>query len=171
MAIEIERKFICSPLILAELFQPNIISTAQKIAQGLITDEPMTRIRLTEQLADTAKYEKGRRTAYLTVKSKPIGVSRDEYEDQIGINVATDLLTFICRKPLTVKTRFSLLDSFGKNWDIDIYHGVNAGLIIGEIQLLSNDEEFEQPCWALREVTEDFEYSNANLAKNRVLYA
>lgn len=171
MAIEIERKFICSPLILAELFQPTVISTAEKIVQGLITDEPMTRIRLTEQLADTPTREKGRRTAYLTVKGKPVGASRDEYEDQIGVGVATELLAFICKQPLTVKTRFSLRDNYGKHWDVDIYHGVNAGLIVGEIELLSNDEKFQQPCWALREVTEDPDYSNTNLAKNVVPHA
>jgi adenylate cyclase len=171
MAIEIERKFICSPLILAELFQPHVIFTAQKIVQGLITDEPMTRIRLTEQLVDTPKCEKGRKTAYLTVKGKPAGASRNEYEDQIGTSMATELLAFVCRQPLTVKTRFCLQDSYGKYWDVDIYHGENAGLIVGEIQLSSNDEKFQLPCWALREVTEDPEYSNTNLAQNRVSHA
>lgn len=169
MAIEIERKFICSPLILAELFELIVLRTATQIVQNMLSLEPYTRIRISKTLGDHPFWGKDTTGATLTVKSKSVDASREEYESPIEVSAAREILNKACSAPHTVKTRFELQDTFGKKWDIDIYHGVNAGLIVGEIQLNSNDEKFQTPCWVIREVTHDPQYSNQNLAIEPVI--
>ena len=75
------------------------------------------------------------------------------------------MLEQLCMRPLIEKTRF-LVEHGGHTWEVDEFFGDNAGLIVAEIELESEDESFERPDWLGEEVTEDARYYNANLIKN-----
>ena len=63
------------------------------------------------------------------------------------------------------KTRH-LVDYKNHTWEVDEFHGDNVGLIVAEIELDDENEEFEIPPWLGEEVTADYRYLNSNLAKN-----
>lgn len=50
-------------------------------------------------------------------------------------------------------------------WEVDVFEGSNAGLIVAEIELDDEDETFEKPDWLGEEVSDDPRYYNMNLAK------
>ena len=45
-----------------------------------------------------------------------------------------------------------------KIWEVDEFLGDNAGLIIAEIELISEDENFNIPAWIDKEVTGEEKY-------------
>jgi CYTH domain-containing protein len=49
---------------------------------------------------------------------------------------------------------------------VDEFHGDNTGLVVAEIELESEDVDFEIPDWAGEEVTPDERYYNMNLVTN-----
>jgi CYTH domain-containing protein len=62
------------------------------------------------------------------------------------------------------KTRHIVLHE-GTRWEIDEFHRANAGLIIAEIELPSEDTVFVRPEWLGDEVSCDFRYANASLSE------
>ena len=100
---------------------------------------------------------------YLTIKGLTIGVTRLEFEYEIPHHDAEQLL-HICEKPLIEKTRFKVKEgSFV--WEIDEFFGDNQGLIVAEVELDSEDQDFPKPDWVLEEVTGDPRYFNSNLIR------
>ena len=65
--------------------------------------------------------------------------------------------------PTISKTRY-VLNYKGHTWEVDEFHDENAGLIVAEIELNNEDEEFKIPPWIDKEVTSDYKYLNSNLA-------
>ncbi|MEE1184019.1 MAG: adenylate cyclase, partial [Paludibacteraceae bacterium] len=53
----------------------------------------------------------------------------------------------------------------GKIWEVDEFLGAHQGLLLAEIELESEDEAFEMPIWAGKEVTGDARYYNSSLSK------
>ena len=102
--------------------------------------------------------------AYLTVKGIAIGASRMEFEYEIPLQDADELLA-ICEKPLIEKTRYKVQEG-GFVWEVDEFFKENQGLIVAEVELESEDQEFPKPDWAGEEVTGDPRYFNSNLIKN-----
>jgi adenylate cyclase len=102
---------------------------------------------------------------FLTIKGKTQGISRLEFEYEIPLADAHTLLTELCEKPLIEKYRY-LLDYEGFTWEIDEFLGDNAGLIVAEIELKSENQAFVQPDWLGEEVSHDPRYLNANLIRN-----
>jgi len=102
--------------------------------------------------------------AFLTIKASSEGISRDEYEYEIPLNEANEILDNICIKPTIEKYRFHI-EYKGFKWEVDEFTGVNHGLVIAEIELESEDQEFEKPPWIGKEVTGDPKYFNANLVQ------
>ncbi len=98
---------------------------------------------------------------YLNLKGLTTGATRLEYEYEIPLQEARELLDHFAETELT-KTRY-ILSYGGKVWEVDEFTGDNAGLIVAEIELQSEHEPFELPPWVDREVTEDARYYNANL--------
>jgi adenylate cyclase len=147
MATEIERKFL-----LKEGVWPR--GTAMKCCQGFLSraKERTVRVRTVN--------DKG----YLTIKGIAVGAARPEFEYEIPYQDALELLD-ICEKPLIVKNRYRVEEG-GVVWEIDEFFGENKGLIIAELELESEDQEFEKPDWVGEEVTGDPRYYNANLIKN-----
>ena len=101
---------------------------------------------------------------YLTIKGLTVGASRLEFEYEIPRQDA-DLLLDICEKPLIEKTRFKVEEK-GFVWEIDEFLEENQGLIVAEVELETENQDFPKPDWVLEEVTGDPRYFNSNLIKN-----
>lgn len=102
----------------------------------------------------------------LTIKggSATGNLSRAEYEYEIPVADANEMLNTLCEPGLIEKHRYKI--SYGKHlWEIDVFAGANEGLIVAEIELQAEDEKFDLPPWAGKEVTEDYRYGNSQLAK------
>ena len=103
--------------------------------------------------------------AYLTIKGPTVGITRSEFEYPIPLTEAEAMLDTLCNGPLIEKTRHR--EEFaGRTWEVDVFHGDNDGLVVAEIELASETEEFVRPPWASREVSDDPRYFNNNLASN-----
>lgn len=100
--------------------------------------------------------------ARLNLKSRELGRSRQEFEYPIPVDDARALLA-LCVGGLIDKRRH-LVEHAGHVWEIDEFSGDNAGLIVAEIELDSDDERFERPAWLGMEVTESTRYYNLALA-------
>lgn len=103
--------------------------------------------------------------AFLTLKTRVKGISRGEFEYEIPVEDADRIMELICQGFSVEKTRY-IVPFAGKNWEIDEFAGDNAGLILAEIELDSEDEKFELPPWIGEEVTGDFHYYNSYLAEH-----
>ena len=150
MNYEIERKFLVTGEYKSQAF------THWRIVQGYLSSVPkrVVRIRI-----------KGD-TAYLTVKSTVSGngLTRYEWEKEISVDDAEDMLKF-CEKEIIEKTRY-LVQVGAHVFEVDEFYGSNAGLFVAEVELQSEDEEFEKPDWLGKEVTHDIRYYNSMLVKN-----
>jgi CYTH domain-containing protein len=103
--------------------------------------------------------------AFLTIKGRPDGksISRNEWEVRIPVNDAQEMMK-ICMPGMIEKTRY-IIPSGAHQFEVDVFHGKNEGLIIAEIELSYESEDFEKPEWLGDEVTGRPEYYNANLIK------
>ncbi|QDW27983.1 CYTH domain-containing protein [Pedobacter sp. KBS0701] len=147
MGKEIERKFLIDQPKWDNLDKPE----GKLFRQGyLLTDKDKTiRVRTTET--------KG----FLTIKGQTIGATRLEYEYEIPVDEATELLDNFAVSELS-KIRYEITFN-GKLWEVDVFLGDNKGLIVAEIELGSEDETFDLPDWIGKEVTEEEKYYNSNL--------
>lgn len=150
MPREIERKFLVG----SNLREALAAREGVDIAQGYLQNNNRVSVRV------RIKGNKG----YLNIKSSNIGIARDEYEYEIPVEEAKELLEKFCPKAI-IKTRY-LIPYAGKTWEVDIFKGPNDGLIIAEIELNSEDETFKKPVWITEEVTQDIRYYNPYLAEH-----
>lgn len=102
---------------------------------------------------------------FLTLKGRAQGITRTEFEYEIPLSDAEQLLTLLCVKPLIKKVRY-LVAHKNSSWEIDVFEDENKGLVIAEIELTDEQEAFELPEWAGTEVTSDKRYLNSNLVKS-----
>ncbi|MDG2454669.1 MAG: CYTH domain-containing protein [Bacteroidia bacterium] len=146
MAHEIERKFL-----LANQDWRALVTGSFVLKQGYLSTTPKSTVRL------RVKSDK----AMLTVKSKNTGIRRSEFEYEIPIRDAEEMLQ-LCQTPLIEKTRYTI--TIGKHiWEIDEFSGANSGLLVAEIELDAEEESFEKPAWVGEEVSTDARYCNSNL--------
>jgi adenylate cyclase len=101
----------------------------------------------------------------LTIKGITIGATRREYEYEIPMADANEMLDELCEKPIIEKTRFKISHA-GLTWEIDEFAGVNQGLIVAEVELESEDQNIDFPPWVGEEVSGDPRYFNSNLIAN-----
>ena len=101
---------------------------------------------------------------YLTIKGIAVGATRLEFEYEIPRDDA-DTLLGMCEQPLIEKKRYKIQYE-GFVWEVDEFFGDNQGLIIAELELESEDQQFPRPDWVGEEVTGDSRYFNANLIKH-----
>lgn len=100
--------------------------------------------------------------AYLTIKGKNKGAVRSEYEYVIPKHEAEEMLETMCQKPFIDKTRYEI--TVGAHvWEVDVFRGENLGLVIAEIELSKETEDFAIPNWISEEVTGDPRYYNSSL--------
>lgn len=101
---------------------------------------------------------------FLTIKGITIGATRAEYEYEIPVGDANAMLDNLCERPLIEKTRYKI-EYQGFTWELDEFEGENQGLILAEIELSAEDQNFTLPAWIGEEVTGDPRYFNSNLIK------
>ena len=102
--------------------------------------------------------------AVITVKGATRGVTRSEFEYEIPKEDADEMLDTLCGRPLIEKTRHKV-EHGGLTWEIDEFSGDNEGLVIAEVELEDEAQEFARPDWLGEEVSGDPRFFNANLAK------
>ncbi|NDV95615.1 CYTH domain-containing protein [Dysgonomonas sp. 521] len=149
MALEIERKFLVN----GDFKQ--YASAYEEVVQGYLSSVTGRTVRV------RIKGDK----AYITIKGKSneSGVTRFEWEKEISITDARELLK-LCEPGMIDKVRY-YIRSGRHTFEVDEFHGENEGLIIAEIELSSEDEQFEKPNWLGKEVTGDRRYYNSSLVK------
>lgn len=103
--------------------------------------------------------------ARLNIKSATLGVTRQEYEYAIPLADAAAMLDSLCEKPLIEKTRHHVHFG-GRLWEVDVFAGDNAGLVVAEVELEAEDAPLEVPPWAGREVSHEPRYYNVCLVKH-----
>lgn len=147
MAVEIERKFLVRP----GLWTP--AGPGDLIRRGYISSSPDRTVRV--------RVRKDR--AYLTIKGPTTGLSRLEFEYEIPVTDAHQLLDQVCT---AVLDKHRHVEQHGAHtWEIDVFHGANGGLVVAEVELVSEQEAVELPAWAGYEVSADYRYANSYLAK------
>ena len=99
---------------------------------------------------------------FLTIKGITVGASRSEYEYEIPVSDANEMLDRLCERPLIEKTRYRISHA-GLVWEVDEFEGENRGLITAEVELKDERQSVTPPDWIGKEVTGDPRYFNANL--------
>jgi len=146
MAMEIERKYIVD----AGKWHPE--DAGLNVVQGYLPASGKTAVRV--RIAGE--------NAWLCLKGVNQGPVRSEFEYPIPVSDARQMLDELCVRPFIEKTRHYVSHA-GATWEVDVFYGENTGLIIAEIELISEDQEIILPHWIKDEVTYDPRYYNANL--------
>ena len=148
MGIEIERKFLLTGEAWRSLGEPVLLR------QGYLSTNPDRAVRV------RIEGEQGT----MTIKGRSAGATRGEWEYPIPLQDANELLDRLCEQPLIEKYRRRI--AFGGNvWEVDEFLGANAGLAFAEIELASEDQQFDKPDWIGEEVTHDKRYFNSSLIR------
>lgn len=103
--------------------------------------------------------------SWLTIKGPSEGISRTEFEYEIPLADAENILKNLCEKPLIEKKQY-IIEQGGLKWEVDEFFGDNEGLIMAEIELESEDQQIGLPDWIGEEVSGEKRYFNAYLVKN-----
>jgi adenylate cyclase len=147
MGIEIERKF----LVTGEGWRP-LVTGRKLLRQAYLARQGKTSIRV--RIVDES-------AATLTVKSRGARTSRLEFEYPIPIADAIALLEF--RDGLLLSKVRHEVRYGGLMWEIDVFDGDNAGLVIAEVELASERQSISLPPWVGRVITHDERYYNSRL--------
>lgn len=146
MALEIERKF------LVHRDRLPVLPAGETIIQGYIPalNRITVRVRIRAE------------RAWLTLKGASTGISRSEFEYEIPLSDARAMLAELCQAGVIEKTRYEIQHA-GLRWELDIFAGANAGLLLAELELTHEDQSFEKPDWVAADVSADPRYSNQAL--------
>ncbi|WP_423127693.1 CYTH domain-containing protein [Gaoshiqia sp. Z1-71] len=148
MPVEIERKF------LVHKEQLPVFVRSIPMLQAYLCIDPQRTIRV--RIADNQ--------AFLTIKGRMKGISRPEFEYPVPLDEAKELLALAVGYPVE-KVRNEVYEH-GKKWEVDVFEGLNSGLILAEIELESPDEEIVFPEWVAEEVSADMRFYNSQLSLN-----
>jgi len=150
MATEIERKFL-----LKDASWKALADEGMQYSQGYLVGSQQASVRVRIQ---------GER-AFLNIKSATIDITRQEFEYEVPLDEAKEMLETLCEKPLISKKRYHL-KSENHLWEIDVFQGDNEGLVVAEIELADENEYFVKPDWLGDEVSDDERYYNVSLVKH-----
>jgi adenylate cyclase len=150
MALEIERKFRVS-----DQRWRDQVSDSTLLRQGYLANTARASVRV--RLAGDE--------AWLSVKAMTPGRARAEYEVAIAVTDAGEMLDRLCETALIDKWRHIVMHD-GDRWEIDEFLGANAGLVIAELELESEQQPFMRPAWLGAEVTHEERYYNFRLAEH-----
>ena len=155
MAVEIERKFLVHDESWRRLF-----TRKQEIRDGLIAvaNGRKVRVRICDQRAT------------LAVKSKTESLANAEFEYEIPQSDAEELIAHHCLRGELAKTRY-FVPHRQLTWQVDIYKGILAGVILAEVELPSETAELALPDWVGREVTGNPDYKKINMVNARMATA
>ena len=148
MSKEIERKFLVKGESWRALANPHFYQ------QGYISiiNHTTVRVRIVGE------------NGFLTIKGKSEGITRCEYEYQIPLTDARQMLQELCDQPQIQKNRYRISIE-GLVWEVDEFLGDNSGLIIAEVELEEEEQVIVLPAWVDQEVSGDPRYFNSNLTK------
>lgn len=149
MGVEIERKF----LVRGEEWKS--LGEGVLLRQGYLSSQPERIVRV--------RIEGDR--AVMTIKGRSVGASRGEWEYPLPMQDAQVFLDQLCERPIIEKHRYRIVHE-GMTWEVDEFMGENAGLVVAEIELESEEQGFEKPEWVGEEVTQDARYFNSNLLRH-----
>ena len=150
MATEIERKFL-----LNDSSWQALADEGTQYSQGYLVGSKHASVRVRIQ---------GKR-AFINIKSATIDITRQEFEYEIPLDDASEMLETLCEKPLISKKRYHLKNK-NNLWEIDVFQGDNEGLVVAEIELTDKNEAFDKPAWLGEEVSDDERYYNVCLVKH-----
>ena len=146
MGVEIERKFLLCGDGWRKLGEPVLLR------QGYLSSHPDRTVRV--------RIEGGKGT--MTIKGRSSGATRSEWEYEIPLSDANELLDGLCEKPIIEKHRRRI--AFGAHvWEVDEFLGANQGLVVAEVELAFEEQQFDKPDWIGEEVTHDRRYFNSSL--------
>ena len=148
MGTEIERKY----LVIDDSWRDSA-SSGMRYRQGYLSTDSGSSVRV------RVSGDK----AWLNIKSATVGIERREYEYEIPVADAREILQELCVKPLIEKTRF-VVEHCGRAWEVDVFEGVNSGLVVAEVELESAGDEPTLPEWVGEDVSGDVRYYNQRLA-------
>ena len=148
MGIEIERKFLVD----SDKWQQAVKPAGTHFRQGYLLNNNHKTIRV------RVAGEQG----FITFKGPTDGISRAEFEYKIPVTDGNQLLDGFALSEIE-KIRYRI-NFEGKLWEVDDFLGDNAGLMIAEIELESEEEEFVKPDWVTKEVSDDERYYNSYLS-------
>jgi len=149
MGQEIERKFLVS----SEEWRQSVKNSA-RLQQGYLSTSAKATVRV--RIYDD-------RDAVLTLKGKADGISRAEFEYPIPLEDARQLMDMA--KPHIVEKRRFDVPFAGHLWEVDVFEGQHAGLILAEVEMQTVDEHVVLPIWVGKEVSTDDRYANASLSR------
>jgi len=153
MGIEIERKF----LLKNDEWKMQVTET-HVIKQGYLqsgldkSQKSSVRIRISDDRAN------------INIKSVDLTMVRQEFEYEIPLQDAEQMIRTLCGDVVVEKTRYHVPYA-SHLWEVDVFEGENSGLRMAEVELGSIDEKFEIPDWIGEEVTDDERYYNIYLLK------
>lgn len=154
MGVEIERKY------LVEGKPWELYSKVKKTAikQGYISKsiKHTVRIRMTDK------------KAFITIKGPPHGFSRAEFEYEVPYDDGVELIK-MCDGGLVDKTRYVFTDKNKQMWEVDEFNGINAGLIVAELEVPSEDTKIILPPWIKKDVTFDKRYTNVYISSHPIV--
>jgi len=130
MATEIERKFLVADTVFLKT------QRGVELRQGYLARTGVATVRV--RIAGDE--------AFLTIKGPVSGISRTEYEYRIPVVDASEMLLAQCSGGRIEKTRYHVRVG-SHDWDVDVFHGDNHGLVLAEVELAAEDEKFERPAW------------------------
>ena len=147
MAKEIERKY----LVIDDGYK-SMSTESHHIIQGYLSLNKEATVRL--RIADDV--------AYITIKGINKGAIRNEWEYPIPIEDAREMLQLASG---TIIEKIRHIVHYGEHkWEVDEFGGDNVGLVVAEIELRAEDEQFPLPPFIGQEVTGDPNYYNSALA-------
>jgi adenylate cyclase len=148
MPVEIERKFL----------------VASDEWRGAVTRSEWRRQSyLARTAGNSVRVRRNEAHGTITVKGPRVGLARDEFEYRIPVLDAEHMLQNLCVTPIIEKVRH-WVEFGGMLWEVDVYNGEAAGLVLAEIELMRPDQPFALPCWVSAEVTDDARYRSEGLA-------
>ncbi len=150
MGIEIEKKFL-----LKNDDWKKESDEGEQFRQGYMSGSNRSSIRI-RVAGDRAN---------INIKSATLGVTRKEYEYEIPVEDANEMLDSMCERPFIEKRRH-FVQRGPHIWEIDVFEGDNEGLVVAEIELSDPDEPFDIPSWIGEEVSEDPKYYNVCLVNH-----
>ena len=153
MAREIERKF----LVTGEGWRAGAADAGTAYRQGYLSAGA--------DAGCTVRVRIGGERAFLTVKGPAEGAARDEYEYPIPFADAAEMLERLCAGGTVEKVRH-LVPFAGRTWEVDVFAGENAPLVVAEVEIETTDATVALPPWVGSEVTDDPRYTNAALARS-----
>lgn len=153
MATEIERKF----LVVSDAWRSGA-GPGRKYRQAYLCDDGRCAVRLRISGAKAKLSLKARKA-----ETGPAIVSH-EFEYDIPLVDAEEMLRELTAGSVIVKTRYEVRHA-GLTWEIDVFEGENAPLVLAEVELANAEQDPPLPPWVGREVSNDERYLNAALAR------